>query len=104
LGLLFLRLLNDDKDPFSTFINPDADELDNHAKERMKQSDEFPMQAKDKVISLAPSNSILCMFAELVYRLLQMSPTARVEGVSTIELEYPALGFRLVPSIKLNAY
>jgi hypothetical protein len=94
LGLLFLRLLNDDKDPFNTCRQSGADTPDNDAKENMKRSNEFSTEARDMAISLAPFNSTLSMFAEVIRRLLQVSPAARVEGVENIEIEYPGLGFR----------
>lgn len=79
-------------------------ELDNDAKEIMKRSPNFPNQAKDMAISLAPSHATVSMFAEIIHRLLEIKPTVRLERVASVELELPTLGFRLVFIMVEEAY
>lgn len=95
-GLLWWRLLHDDKDPFLVLLGGDKEVSDNGAKEEMKRTDDLAILARENISSLSSANSTLAFVPEMVCCLLQVNPSARLEALSNFEHRNIKLGFRSV--------
>lgn len=95
-GLLWWRLLHDDKDPFLALLGEASEILDNGAKEEMKKTGDLAILAQENIHSMSSATSTLAFVPEMVCCLLQVNPSARLDALTKFEYRNSKLGFRSV--------
>jgi hypothetical protein len=80
LGLLWWRILYDDKDPFLLLLEID----DNDAKEVLKKTEKLAVQAYESIISLSHNHLGIQDVAETVCAMLQVNSTSRISALADL--------------------
>ena len=95
LGLLWWRILHDDRDPFLLLLEAD----DNDAKEALKRTDELAIQVYENISSLSLAHPGIQDVAETVCATLQVNTTSRMTALAELAARSVStrLGLKLVP-------